>query len=151
MSEASSIKPLAKKEILDFLKSSPMATISAIDANSQKPESALIAFAELDTFELIFETFYETRKYHNLRANNAVALVVGWDTEHHATLQYEGRAFPIPVAEIETYRQIFLRKKTPCTEQFLNYPRVRLYKTVPSWIRYSDYTAGVPRIIEMEF
>jgi general stress protein 26 len=137
--------------IYDFLRIQSMATISTIDKNGLKPESALIAFAETSNLEIIFETFYATRKYENLQYNKNVALVVGWDMVVHRTLQYEGIAEPIPPQDVARYRSIFLRKKTPCTEQFLLDPRVRLFKIRPLWISYSDYTSPKPHIIELTF
>jgi len=140
-----------KQLVLGFLRRHPMATISTIDQTTMKPESALIAFAELDNLELIFETFYDTRKYNNLKQNNHVALVVGWDTKIHMTLQYEGIAQPVPDNEITKYRNIFLRKETPCTETFLLDPRVRLFRIQPTWIALSDYTGDKPKVIEIDF
>lgn len=149
--EVAALDASLKKEILKFLHDNPMAAIATIDAQAAKPESALIAFAELDTFEFIFETFYDTRKYHNLRKNDQVAFVVGWDTEHHITIQYEGRAEPIPEEEVEEAIQVFLKKDTPCTEKFLRDARVRLYKVSPDWLRFSDYTSDIPKIFEITF
>ena len=140
-----------QRTILKFLKSQPMATIATIGLETAQPESALIAFAQTDELEIIFETFFETRKWHNLAQNPKIALVVGWDTKRYITLQYEGEAQPIPDADIEKYKQIFIAKDTPCTETFLNDPRVRLYKVRPKWIRYSDYTGKAPNIMEMSF
>jgi len=140
-----------KQRVLQFLHEHPMATISTIDVNGAKPESALIAFAELDNLEVIFETFYNTRKYNNLQRNSSVALVVGWDTKHHITLQYEGKAQQVTDAEVLTYRDIFLHKKTPCTEEFLLDPRVRLYRVQPTWIALSDYTGKTPKVTELSF
>jgi len=128
-----------------------MATISTLAAHSSQPESALIAFTQTSDLEIIFETFVDTRKWNNLRENAHVALVVGWDIRKHITLQYEGLASPIPESETEQYIQLFLAKDTPCTEKFLRDPRVRLFKVSPTWIRYSDYTADFPTIIEKEF
>lgn len=140
-----------KQIILEFLHSHPMATIATIDAHIAKPESALVAFAEFSTFELLFETFRISRKFDNLKANNAVSFVVGWDPKHHVTLQYEGEALPIVPKKREMLIQHFLQKDTPCTEKFLHDPRVRLYTVKPKWIRYSDYTGEVPDIIEINF
>ena len=128
-----------------------MATIATIKPGGTQPESALIAFAETEALEIIFETFVNTRKWHNLQQNPHVALVIGWDTKRHLTLQYEGEASPVPESDIEACRNLLLAKDTPCAETFLNDPRVRLFKIRPTWIRYSDYTGQAPRIIEIKF
>lgn len=127
-----------------------MATISTVAQNSDQPASALIAFVETEDLEIIFETFVDTRKWRNLRENPRVALVIGWNTKEHITIQYEGVATSIPPAETEKYIQLFLAKDTPCTEAFLRDPRACLFKIRPSWIRYSDYTKATPKIIELE-
>ena len=139
------------EELLRFMHSQPMATIATINHVTHKPEAALIAFAELDTLEIVFETFTGSRKYENLQHDLAVALVIGWDAKQHITLQYEGVARELDTAEVEHHRQIFLAKDTPCDETFLRHPKVRLFKVQPTWTRYSDYTGEKPRIIERTF
>jgi len=140
------------KTILTFLKSQPMAAISTIAPGSLQPESALIAFTQTNMLEIIFETFVDTRKWHNLQKNPKVSLVIGWDIKHYVTVQYEGVAVPAKNDEqSEAYIQAFLAKDTPCTEKFLRDPRVRLFKITPTWIRYSYYTKKTPLIIERSY
>lgn len=139
------------RKILAFMHANPMAVISTVGNDMGVPQSALIAFVELPNFEVVFETFYKTRKYENLKANRSVSLVIGWDIKKQITLQYEGRASPIPKKEYEKAITTFLKKDTPCKEQFLRHPHVRLYKIKPLWLRYSDYTGEVPQILEHTF
>lgn len=139
-------------KILSFLKTQPMATISTIAPGSLQPESALVAFTQTDKLEIIFETFVDTRKWNNLQKNPHVSFVIGWDTKHHVTVQYEGIATAATNSkQAESYVQIFLTKDTPCTEKFLRDYRVRLFKVRPTWIRYSDYTGELPDIIEQTY
>ena len=140
-----------RQTIASFLHSQPMATISTIDAESKGPQSALIAFAEFEGLNLIFETFSGTRKFTNLQTDPRVALVIGWATDkpHYITVQYEGIARPVSDDMADHYRDIFLAKDTPCTAEFLRHPHVRLFTVKPSWIRYSDYRNETPHIIEM--
>jgi len=140
-----------KTTVLNFLKEQPMATISTVAKGSNQPESALIAFTQTQDLEIVFESFIDTRKWRNLKTNPYVAFVIGWDTNKHITVQYEGIATPIPGSEAEKYIQLFLVKDTPCTEKFLRDPRVQLYKATPVWVRYSDYTMNVPKVIEIDF
>ena len=42
----------AKKRIMDFMEANMLTVISTVDANINKPESAVIAFAQKDNFEL---------------------------------------------------------------------------------------------------
>lgn len=126
-----------------------MATVSTVDTITNTPQSALVAFAETNNLEILFETFVETRKYQNLQANNKVSFTIGWDPNEQITVQYEGEAQLVEKEQIEDYRKIFLAKKTPCTKKFLLNPRARLYKVTPIWIRYSDYKDDQPIIIEI--
>lgn len=129
-----------------------MATISTIAPGALQPESALIAFAQTDELEIIFETFVDTRKWNNLQKNPHVSFVVVWDTKCHVTVQYEGIAtVAANDKQAESYIQTFLTKDTPCTEKFLRDYRVRLFKVKPTWIRYSDYTGEIPVIIEQTY
>lgn len=134
-----------------FLGQQPMATIATINKSTAQPESALIAFAELESLEIIFETYYDSRKYANLRHDRRVALVIGFDPKQHITLQYEGEATELTGSDIEKYKKILLKKDTPCTEEFLNNPKVRLFIARPTWIAYSDYTGKKPKIIELNY
>jgi general stress protein 26 len=143
-----------KDELLisHFMQGQPMAVISTISADSLRPESALVAFAQTEQLEIIFETFVDTRKWCNLQKNQHVSLVIGWDIQRYITVQYEGVVTAIPGDETEEYTKIFLKKDTPCTETFLRDRRVRLFKVRPMWIRYSDYSSsGTPNIIEKTY
>lgn len=136
--------------VLNFLKQQPMATISTVAKDSDQPESALIAFTQTEDLEIVFESFAGTRKWSNIQSNSRVAMVIGWNTDKHITVQYEGVVSLISDQEKEKYIQLFLDKDTPCTEQFLRDPRARLYKVSPTWIRYADYTKDEPWIIELD-
>ena len=142
------LTPEERLKILAFMKSQPMAVISTYDDEAKQPESALIAFAETDALEIVFETDNNARKYANLLSHPAVAFVIGWDLHKYQTLQYEGDAREVREEEFEHYKALILRKKTPCTEEFLRPPKARLFKVRPRWIRLSDYTGDCPVIIE---
>lgn len=142
--------PHIQEKILAFFKKNPLAVISTIGEQSLKPEAALVAFAETEKLELLFETFSFARKNANLKKNNKVAFVIGWDTLIHITVQYEGIAQPIKnIHELTRYQELFLEKKTPCTKEYLYHPAARLYKVKPTWIRYSDYTVEPAEIFEL--
>jgi len=137
-------------EILAFLHSNPMAVISTVHKNELAPEAALVAFCETDTFEFIFQTFNDARKYNNLQENPNVAFVVGWniEKENQITFQYEGIVKELSGKEYKKYRRIFEAKKTPCEAEWLDKEKSRLFMVKPKWFGYSDYTGDVPRITE---
>lgn len=143
--------PADKATISQFLQAQPLASIATVAPGSPQPEAALVAFAQTGQLELIFETFVNSRKWHNLQANPHVSFVIGGDARQHITLQYEGIAQLVPADEAERYIAIFLAKDTPCTEQFLRDPRARLLLVRPTWLRYTDYTQQPPQAIEQQF
>ena len=140
-----------KNKILTFLQTCPMASISTISADGI-PQSAIIAFARTSNFEIIFETFYDTRKYANLAKNPHIALATGFSPTVHVTFQYEGMAIEMKTPEdIRWCKEQFKKKDTPCSDEFLEHPKVTFWKVKPTWLRYSDYTGPVPVIVEKVF
>lgn len=142
-----------KQIVLQFLQKNVLATISTVNNETLKPESALIAFAERETLEILFVTREGSRKYKNLLLNKHVALVIGWDTDpqNWRTLQYEGDAWELSKEEYPFWREIFAKKKdTPCTSEFLLHPKMRFFKISPTWIGFSDFSQKNPRVIEIE-
>lgn len=142
------LTPEEKNAILTFMRNHPMTVLSTYDQKNRQPESALIAFAETDDLEIVFETFDIARKYVNLRSHPKVALVMGWNTADYRTLQYEGEAHEVTGEEVQACKELMLKKNTPCTEEFLRDPRVKFFKVTPTWIRLSDYTGDCPVIVE---
>ena len=137
--------------IEDFLKANKLATIATIGADSGRPQSALVSFAELSSLEIVFQTVEHSRKYRNLIDDKAVALVIGWDLQNYRTLQYEGVAEQIPADEAASYHHYFTDKESPSSEVILKNPRARFFRVKPTWLRYSDYSCGHPEFIEHTF
>lgn len=132
------------------MRSNVLATISTANRNTLQPESALIAFAELESLELIFVTREGSRKYVNLAKNSRVALVIGWDINNWQTLQYEGLASAVKKRDYPQCRQLFATKEdTPCTDEFLLNPAMKFFSIKPTWIGFSDFTAEKPSVIEL--
>ncbi|MEK7571497.1 MAG: pyridoxamine 5'-phosphate oxidase family protein [Patescibacteria group bacterium] len=146
------MKRLGEKTIItNFLKQHTLATIATVNPKNLKPESALIAFAELENLEILFITLEGSRKYTNLLQNTQVAMVIGWDKHYWRTLQYEGLAVSVEPAAVAYYKELFSQKKdTPCTEVFLSNPDMKLFKITPTWIGYSDFTGKKPQVIELK-
>lgn len=143
-----------KRIILNFLKHHVLCTISTVNNKTLQPESALVAFCELPSLEILFLTLSGSRKYVNLLRNNRAALVIGWeaDPKKWATLQYEGFAFPVSDIDEPKYKEIFLMKEgTPCSEDFFDKLGMRLFKIVPTWIGFSSFPQGKePKVIEIK-
>lgn len=133
------------------LKNNTLMTIATMGADSAKPQSAVVAFAELPSLEILFQTVEYSRKYRNLSNNPAVALVIGWDLDKYQTLQYEGVAEQIPVGEAEECHHYFLDKNSPASEIILKNPRARFFRVKPTWLRYSDFSCSNAQFIEHTF
>jgi uncharacterized pyridoxamine 5'-phosphate oxidase family protein len=75
--------------LFNFISKNKYAVLSTVTKDNL-PEAALIGIAVTADLQIIFDTVSNSRKYHNIIANPAIAFVVGWDNER--TIQYEGNA-----------------------------------------------------------
>ncbi|MDO8529952.1 MAG: pyridoxamine 5'-phosphate oxidase family protein [bacterium] len=139
----------AKKRIRDFMKENMLTVISTVDVDGNKPESAVIAFAERENFELIFGTSNTTRKYRNLQKNPNVSFVIGWDS-NTGTVQYEGVARELSREESPTYSSILIAKN-PRSEKFVHKEDQRYFLVKPTWIRILDMTKSPDETFEINF
>jgi len=56
----------------------PFAVVSTIGPNGF-PQSAVVEFSQNKSLDIFFDTFRDSRKYRNLKANGQVSLVIGAD------------------------------------------------------------------------
>ncbi len=133
-----------KQKAIGFMKACPLAVVATVDG-SGKPESAVVSFAITDGFELIFATDQSSRKAANLEANSHVAVVIGWDDKK--TIQYEGEARLLSVAEDAVYKETYF-EKNPFARKIV--PERNYYLITPSWARYTDIAVRPWDIKEIE-
>jgi general stress protein 26 len=138
-----------RKRILNFIKSNRLTVISTIDVENNKPESAVIAFAEKDNLDLIFGTSNKSRKYKNLQANKNVSFVIGW-TDEFGTVQYEGVATELSDDEVLEHGRI-LGNKNELAKAFLTREDQRYFLVKPTWIRFTNKSMKPKEIIELVF
>lgn len=138
-----------KDRILNFMRTERLTVISTIDAEGNKPEAACIAFAELDTLELIFGTSNKTRKYKNITTNPNVSFVIGWSDEK-GTIQYEGIARELEGEEAIVHGKI-LADKNENARAFLTNESQRYFLVRPNWIRLVDKAAVPEERLELSF
>jgi uncharacterized pyridoxamine 5'-phosphate oxidase family protein len=136
-----------KNKIRDFLKNHELTVISTIDNENNKPESAVIAFAENENLELIFGTSNTTRKYHNLKKNPHVSFVIGWDPKV-GTVQYEGMTKELAENEKGNYAAVLLQKN-PRSQKFADNKDQRYFLVTPTWIRILDMTKSPDEMFEI--
>lgn len=140
-------KSAIKKLIRDFVAKQKIGVISTV-ALEGNPEAAVIEFGDTDELELIFDTLVTARKYANLKHDNHVAFVIGWDED--ITVQYEGEAHELAEEEKVKYKSIYFQKN-PKAKKWETVPEIRFFKVVPKWIRYSNLKADPWKIYEINF
>ena len=63
-------------ELLQFMRSEKYAVQTSVTPGGA-PQAAVVGIAVSDQFEIVFDTLASSRKARNLRANAAIALVIG--------------------------------------------------------------------------
>lgn len=111
--------------MLTALRGSKLCVLSTI--SNEQPQSALVAFAEDARGNVYFQSQKHSRKNQNISKNCRVSLVVGWELETLITLQYEGVAQKVIPGHIERSKELFLKKKSPSTIEYLNHPDAVFY------------------------
>jgi len=136
-------------ELLRFMRGARYA-VEATVTQTSAPQAAVIGVAITDAFEIVFDTIGSSRKAQNLRVNRRVALVLGncYDGDER-TIQYEGLADEPDGAELrrlkETYFRVF-----PDGRDRERWPGITYFRVTPVWLRYSNYNANPPEIVEFD-
>jgi PPOX class probable F420-dependent enzyme len=135
---------MKRHQLVRFLRGHRLAVQASV-APDGAPEAAVVGVAVSDELEIVFDTLETTRKYHNLRADPRIALVIGWD---EVTVQIEGVAdFPTG-QDLDRVRECYL-VAYPDGRERLTWPGITHVRVRPTWVRYSDYTQDPPRIVEL--
>lgn len=136
-----------KKNVLAFIKNYQLTVISTVDVETNKPESAVIGFAEKENLELVFGTSNTSRKYKNLQKNTNVSFVIGWSHEF-GTVQYEGVAQELTGEEAVEGGNV-LANKNEKVRRFLTKENQRFFLVKPTWVRFVDKSKKPDEISEI--
>jgi hypothetical protein len=136
-----------RASLFGFLSSNRYGVLSSISAVGT-PQSALVGIAVTHELEIVFDTVSTSRKYPNLCARPACALVVGWKGEQ--TVQFEGVARIPKDHELQHYREAYFAV-WPDGRTRLSWPGLVHFVVQPTWIRYSDFDQRPPSIFEFGF
>jgi general stress protein 26 len=133
--------------LLAFLRRQRLAVQASV-SDASTAQAAVVGFAVTDAFEIIFDTLGSTRKMQNLRRNPRIALVIGGVVDgDERTVQYEGIADEPTGEELEraktAYYAVF-----PDGPDRLSWPGLTYVRVRPTWIRYSNFSASPPEIVE---
>ena len=133
--------------LLEFLRRHRLAVQASV-SRAEAPQAAVVGYAVTDRFELVFDTLASSRKAQNLRQNNRIALVIGGTLDgDEQTAQYEGVADEPDGAEMEALKQAYYAA-WPDGPSRLSWPGLVYVRVRPTWIRYSDFSANPPDIVE---
>jgi hypothetical protein len=83
---------MTPRDLLAFMRTHRVAVQASVSAGASA-QAAVVGIAVTDRFEVVFDTLGSSRKATNLRANPAIALVMGGLMPgDERTVQYEGVA-----------------------------------------------------------
>jgi general stress protein 26 len=139
--------PMNSKDLLAFLRRHTLAVQASVTSD-RAPQAAVVGVAFTNEYEIVFDTLASTRKAANLRQNPAVAFVIGGVNEgDERTVQYEGLADEPAGAELERLKSVYYAVY-PDGPSRTSWPGLIYIRVRPTWIRYSDYGADPPLIVE---
>jgi len=140
---------MTREQLLTFMRSEKYAVQTSVSGD-RIPQAAVVGIAVSETFEIVFDTLDSSRKARNLRANPAVAFVIGGTRDgDERTVQCEGTADEPTGAELERLQAIYFAR-FPEGRDRQSWPGLIYVRVKPTWIRYSDFNAQPPRIIEFD-
>jgi hypothetical protein len=142
--------PTTRAEVLEFLRAHSLA-VQATVSRASGPQAAVVGFIVTDGFELFFDTVESTRKAGNLRRNPAIAFVIGGLAEgDERTVQYEGLVDEPAGPELERLQERYFAR-FPDGPARLSWPGIVYFRVRPRWLRFSDFGATPPEIVEFTF
>ncbi len=140
---------MTRAALLEFMRSEKYAVQTSVSPNG-RPQAAVVGIAVSDRFEIVFDTLVSSRKTPNLRANPAVAFVIGGTQDgDERTVQYEGAADEPTGAELERLLALYYGK-FPDGRERRSWPGLTYIRVKPVWIRYSNFGAQPPEIVEFD-
>jgi pyridoxamine 5'-phosphate oxidase-like protein len=133
--------------LLEFIRQHRFAVQASVSPDGGA-QAAVVGIAVTDRFEVVFDTLESTRKAQNLRRDPRLALVIGGlGPGDERTVQYEGIADEPSAAELESLKAVYY-SVFPDGPSRMAWPGLIYVRVRPLWIRYSDYNANPPMIVE---
>jgi len=138
---------MTRDDLLAFMRFEKYAVQASVSPTGT-PQSAVVGIAISDDFEIFFDTLDTSRKAKNLRTNGAVAFVIGGTRDgDERTVQYEGVADEPTGADLERLLTLYFAR-FPEGRDRQSWPGCIYVRVKPAWIRYSNYNAQPPEIME---
>jgi general stress protein 26 len=140
---------MTREALLEFMRSEKYAVQASVSP-SGVPQAAVVGIAVTDQFEIVFDTLASSRKAPNLRANPAIALVIGGTRDgDERTVQYEGMADEPTGGELERVLAVYYARFPEGPER-RSWPGLIYLRVKPTWIRYSNFNSNPPEIVEFD-
>lgn len=112
------------------------------------PQAAVVGVVVTDRFEVFFDTLASSRKVANLRQAPTIALVIGPVTAGvERTVQLAGIADEPTGPALERLLDLYFAR-FPDGRERRRWPGVTYVRVTPTWLRYSDFSADPPEIVE---
>lgn len=125
---------MTKDDLVKFLDQRQFMVISTKSDNY--PQSAVVEYGN-DGLTLVFDTNNNSRKFKNISKDPRVSVVIGWDEETNATVQYEGNATLLDGDELNKLKQAYFNKN-PEAQKWENAKGNVYFKVEPVWIRHTN-------------
>ena len=140
---------MTRDALLEFMRSEKYAVQASVSPGGN-PQAAVVGIAVSDRFEIVFDTLSSSRKAPNLRANPPIAFVIGGTRDgDERTVQYEGVADEPSGDELDRLLARYY-EKFPDGRERRSWPGLIYVRVKPIWIRYSDFGAQPPEIVEFD-
>jgi hypothetical protein len=139
---------MTKAQLLERMRAHPYAVQSSI-SSAGHPQSAVVGVAISNQWEIVFDTLSTSRKCANLRRRPEAAVVLGslafgasW------SIQIEGVADEPSGADRDRLVALYL-SVFPDGVDRQQWPGLTYFRIRPQWLRWSDYGAEPPEILEL--
>ena len=138
---------MIREALLAFMRSERYAVQASV-AKDGAAQAAVVGIAVSDSFEIVFDASSSSRKAINLQRNRAIAFVIGGTRDgDERTVQYEGIATFPTGDELQRARELYF-SVFPDGRERLAWPGLIHIRVTPVWIRYSNFSAQPPEIVE---
>lgn len=134
-----------KQKIEEFLKKNDLGVLATANKKG-KTQAAVMAYVFKDNLLFVF-TETTTRKYKNIVENNQVSLIVG-GFKDDPTVQIDGTIAELGLDEGGKIKESVLNLH-PEWKGYFDSPNGRWFAIKPSWMRYSDFSANPPEVLEI--
>lgn len=145
---------IERSGLWEFMRANPLVTAATLSQDGA-PQAALLGVAVSDRLELVFDTVDNSRKFGNVLRDGRIAVVFGAaggyvsGSHDERTVQYQGVADVPSGDELKRVQEEIYFKQFPDGRERLKWAHITYVRVRPTWIRYSDYNANPPEIVEI--